>query len=186
MQSPKALRATAPSAVGFSLYNVAFILFTSFTPILLASLGYGPAAASAVASLPMWLFLVSVPAGGWIAGTSVRRSRLLVALGCTIAAASIVLVWLTGSAAFVVAAGLAGGLPTGPILARATQANPHLPPSLVYGTIFATMFATLMVLPPLVGWAVRSSLGPGALVAVCATMLLLAACADRATRPASA
>jgi predicted MFS family arabinose efflux permease len=135
----------------FALYNIGFIIFVSFSTPLLTSQGYSASAASSIASLPMWLFVISVPLGGLLAGRSRATAHALVAFGCVGGALCIGASYLFDSKVlWYVAAGICGGLPTGPMLSKVGRSD-H---TLFYPAIFLIFFIALLVLPPLAGLAI--------------------------------
>ncbi|NGM86479.1 MFS transporter [Parapusillimonas sp. SGNA-6] len=157
--------------LAFGLYNVSFIVFTSFTPELLRGQGYSELAASTIASLPMWLFVVSVPLGGWLAGRLQSKARWLVGIGCLGGSACILLSHMVdGKVLWYVLAGLLGGLPTGAMLARGGKAR-H---ALFYPSLFLIFFILLLAIPPVVG-AVFEATGILASVPAMCIVLLWAA-----------
>ncbi|MBX3598289.1 MAG: MFS transporter [Rhizobiaceae bacterium] len=140
-----------PAALSFSLYNIAFIILTGFAGRILVDDGVPTAQASAIAAVPMWFFLVSVPLGGFIAGRSNRGDFRIVCLSCLLAAAA-VLASATGSHHLLLysIAGLLGGLPTAPMLARGRMAS-GADTDISYSALFAIFFVALIVLPPAAG-----------------------------------
>lgn len=163
-----------PAGLAFALYNAAFILFTSFSAQLFSHLGYPMQAAAWLASLPMWLFLLSVPAGGWIAARLRNRDKELFIGGCLASAACFMLASFTPSGwIWIVLAGLIGGLPTAPILAVVSRQGGSTA-GLTFGTLFTIFFAAMLVLSPLVGRALQVW-NPMALV-VATVLLLVSAC----------
>jgi Major Facilitator Superfamily len=155
----------------FALYNVSFILFISFTPQLLSTQGYTSLAASNIASLPMWLFVFSVPVGGVLAGRSAANGKWLVALGCLgggvcIACSQI----FQDKAVWYVLAGILGGLPTGAMLAMVGRAT-H---GLFYSTLFFIFFITLLIFPPIVGAVIEYTGDIRTSIVFCVTMLIAA------------
>jgi MFS family permease len=150
----QAFRTSLTPGITFALYNVSFIVFISFSPDLLRSQGYTPLIASNIASLPMWLFVASVPLGGLLAGKSQRKDKWLVGLGCLGGGACIVLSHLfQDKAVWYLLAGILGGLPTGAMLASAHRARHDL----FYPTLFFIFFVFLLLCPPLVGAAIETS-----------------------------
>jgi len=161
-------------AVSFGLYNVAFILLTSFSPELLSSRGFPASTSAAVASIPMWLFIASVPVGGIIAAKLPGRERVLVALG--LIGSALALAGALGTShvsAFYVMAGLLGGLPTAPMWAsaagRATRTG-HL----AFPALFVVFFSMQLIFPPAVGVVVEHVGSFEAAIAACIVMLVLA------------
>lgn len=142
-----------PVALAFALYNIAFIILTGFATRILVEDGVDVAIASGIASIPMWMFLISVPLGGIIAGRSPSGDFGIVMISC-VAAATAVLASTGGfaHAFFFVAAGLIGGLPTAPLLARGRDISSD-GTDITYSALFFVFFAALIALPPIVGWA---------------------------------
>ena len=166
------LSLTWPVGLAFALYNTAFVLFTSLSAPLFVDQGYSPAAAGRLASMPMWLFLISVPAGGLI-GTHLRVGhKTLIAAGCLGSAAGFVLAWMHSAGGLWVAlAGILGGIPTAPLLTLVVERARRFA-GLAYGTMFATFFAAMLVLPLSVGWLI-GELGTQALVGALVVLLVL-------------
>lgn len=140
--------------MAFALYNVSFILFVSFTPTMLAARGMTPLEAANIASLPMWVFVFSVPLGGYLAGHWADGRKTLVVAGCLGGAVCMVVSqFLPHPALWYVAAGLFGGLPTGPMMASDDGAARGL----FYPVFFFLSFFTLLVFPPIVGWMMEAT-----------------------------
>ncbi|WP_353146131.1 MFS transporter [Pollutimonas bauzanensis] len=166
-----AFRITLIPGVIFALYNVSFIVFTSFTPELLQSQGYTLLAASNIASLPMWLFVVSVPLGGLLAGRSSAKDKWLVGVGCLGGGACIILSHLLqDKTVWYVLAGILGGLPTGAMLASGGRARHDL----FYPTLFFIFFVLLLAFPPLVGTAIEVTGNMHSALVFCVVMLVTA------------
>ncbi|HWL28019.1 MAG TPA: MFS transporter [Burkholderiaceae bacterium] len=154
--------------LAFGLYNVSFIVFTSFSPELLRSQGHGNLAASTIASLPMWFFVVSVPLGGWMAGRLHAKGKWFVGIGCLGGSACILLSHMVDSKVlWYVLAGILGGLPTGAMLARGGKAR-H---ALFYPTLFLIFFVLLLVIPPVVGAILEATGILASVPAMCIIML---------------
>lgn len=159
----------------FALYNVGFIVLTSFSPSVLEALGLTRSSASAVASVPMWVFILSVPLGGVIAARLGRKDSALMVFGCLGAAACFVLIPLVEERwTLFVIAGLVGGLPTAPILARVSETTRNVAAKeLSYAAFFFVFFVTLLAVPPLIGRMIELTASPFAAVYLAAAMLAL-------------
>ncbi len=167
----QALQASFMPGIAFTLYNVSFIVFTSFSPELLQTQGYTLLAASNIASLPMWLFVLSVPLGGLLAGKSRNKDRWLVGFGCFGASACILLSHLfQDKTAWYVLAGMIGGLPTGAMLASADRSRHDL----FYPTLFFIFFILLLAIPPIVGATIEIIGDMRSALAFCVVMLIAA------------
>lgn len=157
--------------IAFALYNVSFILFISFTPAILVAQGYTPLAAANVAGLPMWMFIVSVPCGGMLAGRWAGKSNWLVLLGCLGGSICLVCSQLTSlKTVWYLAAGLLGGLPTGPMLAGADWAEHKL----FYPILFCIFFSILLIFPPIVGMVIEFTGEIRSPIVFCVVMLMAA------------
>lgn len=162
----QALAVCSLPGLTFALYNIGFIVFVSFSMSLLTSQGYSPSEASGISSLPMWMFFVSVPLGGVLAGHSRNVARALVLFGCVGGSLCIGASYLFEAKVFwYVAAGICGGLPTGPMLSKVGR-NDH---ELFYPAIFLIFFIALLVLPPMVGLAIDvfNSHASAIVIAIC-------------------
>ncbi len=164
-----------PVALAFALYNIAFIILTGFAARILMEDGVDPAVASGIASIPMWMFLVSVPLGGFIAGRSPGGDFRIVMVGC-VAAAIAVLASAGGMAQALcyVTAGLIGGLPTAPLLARGRDISGD-GTDITYSALFFVFFAALVVLPPLAGWAADAVGTAHVILSIAAALLAMSA-----------
>jgi MFS family permease len=142
----------------WSFYNVGFIVVVSFAPDFLTAAGRSVADAGAVASIAIWLALVSVPLGGFLAERSGRPNVALVlslaVYGAVIAALT---VWDAPILLFAIM-GLVNGVPAGIIMAlpaRAVRAEVLAPAMGLYFTCYYVGMATL---PAAAGWA-RDAVG---------------------------
>jgi cyanate permease len=100
----------------WGLYNVGFAMIFSFGPSMLVERGWSIAAAGSTISIVLWLAVVSVPSGGFLADRTKRPQSILVA-GCVVFAILMVALPRSGAVVLTVAAlGLICGLPAGPIL----------------------------------------------------------------------
>jgi len=108
--------AVAWAGLIWGLFNFGFATIFSFVPSLLVERGWLIAAAGSTISIVLWLAVLSVPAGGFLADRTKCPQSILVA-GCILFA--ILMVALPRSCQVVltvVALGLISGLPAGPIM----------------------------------------------------------------------
>jgi MFS family permease len=136
----------------WGLFNVGFAVIFSFGPSMLVERGWSITAAGSTISIVLWLAVVSIPLGGFIADRTGRPQLVLVA-GCIVFA--ILMVALPRSAAVVLtitALGLVCGLAAGPILSL--PAGVLQPATRAIGMgIFYTVYYVTMMLGPVVGGA---------------------------------
>ena len=138
------------AAMVWGWFNAGFAMSPAFGPAMLIERGLSPVAAGSVVSIVLWLSIVSVPAGGFLADrTGAPRAIIVVA---TLLSAGLIL-YAAGSAtpalAFA-ALGLVVGLPAGPIMALPSLALKPAERAVGMG-IFYTIFYLLMVCAPIAG-----------------------------------
>ena len=145
---------TAMIAAGliWGLFNVGFAMIVSFGPSMLVERGWSIAEAGSTMSIGLWVSVASVPLGGFLADRTKRPQTILVA-GCI--ALAILMVLLARSDAvtlLVVALGLVGGLPAGPIMSLPARVLQPQTRAIGMG-LFFTMFYGCMMLGPVIGGA---------------------------------
>ncbi|MDE5441127.1 MFS transporter [Bradyrhizobium sp. CSA207] len=155
---PLALLAVIVAGAIWGLYNVGFAMIFSFGPTLLAERGWSIAAAGPAISLVMWLSVVSVPAGGYLADRTRRRPlALAIATGLVVA---MLLAWLPRTDAVIailVLIGLIGGLPAGPIMSLAARVLAPETRAIGMGVFYTLFYAAMMVGPAVAGRLAKSA-----------------------------
>jgi predicted MFS family arabinose efflux permease len=133
----------------------------SFGPSLLVERGWSIASAGSTISVVLWLAVVSVPLGGFVADRTKRPELVLVA-GCVVFAMLMTALPRSGSVVLIVVAlGLISGLPAGPIMSL--PAGVLRPQTRAIGMgLFFTMFYGCMMLGPAVGGACAKWAGTAA------------------------
>ena len=155
--------ATAVIAAGliWGLFNIGFAIIISFGPSLLVERGWSIAAAGSTISIGLWVSAVSVPLGGFLADRSQRPQLILVGGSIVLAALMIALPRSGAVAAIVVAIGLIGGLPAGPIMSL--PAGVLQPATRAIGMgLFFTVYYAAMMLGPVIGGACAKWTGSAA------------------------
>jgi MFS family permease len=79
------------SGAAWGIFNVAFVVVVAFAPAMLVTRGFTLGHAGLVASLAIWVSIVSVPLGGLLSDRSARPNAMIL-LGCGVGAALIL--WL--------------------------------------------------------------------------------------------
>lgn len=156
-----ALLAVIVAGAIWGLYNVGFAMIFSFGPSLLAERGWSIAAAGSAISVVMWLSVISVPVGGYLADRFKRPFLLAIAASLAVAA---LLAWLTRSDAVItilVLIGLIGGHPAGPIMSLAARVLAPETRAIGMG-VFYTLFYAAMMLGPAVAGRLAKSAGTAA------------------------
>lgn len=157
---PLALLAVIVAGAIWGLYNVGFAMIFSFGPSLLAERGWSIAAAGSAISLVMWLSVISVPLGGYLAD---RGKPFVLTIAASLAVAAL-LAWLTRSDAVItvlVLIGLVGGFPAGPIMSLAARVLAPQTRAIGMG-VFYTLFYAAMMLGPAVAGRLAKSAGTAA------------------------
>ncbi|UPK32878.1 MFS transporter [Bradyrhizobium sp. 186] len=153
---PLALLAVIVAGAIWGLYNVGFAMIFSFGPSLLAERGWSIAAAGSAISLVMWLSVVSVPAGGYLADRTKRPLVLAIAASLVV---SLLLAWLARTEAVIAALvliGLIGGLPAGPIMSLAARVLAPETRAIGMGMFYTLFYAAMMLGPAVAGWLAKS------------------------------
>ena len=153
---PLALLAVIVAGVIWGLYNVGFAMIFSFGPSLLAERGWSIAAAGSAISLVMWLSVISVPAGGYLAD---RGKPLVLTIAASLAVAGL-LAWLTRSDAVIailVLIGLVGGFPAGPIMSLASRVLAPETRAIGMGVFYTLFYAAMMLGPAIAGRLAKSA-----------------------------
>ena len=136
----------------WGLYNVGFAMIFSFGPSMLVERGWSISAAGSIISIVLWVAVVSVPLGGFVADRSGRPELILVA-GCIVFAMLMVALPRSGAVVLTVAAlGLICGQPAGPILSLPARVLQPATRAIGMG-VFYTVYYAAMMLGPAVGGA---------------------------------
>jgi MFS family permease len=170
---PLALLAVIVAGAIWGLYNVGFAMIFSFGPSLLVERGWSIAAAGSAISLVMWLSVISVPSGGYLADRTKRPFVVAIAASLVVAG---LLAWLTRSDAVIailVLGGLIGGLPAGPIMSLAARVLAPETRAVGMG-VFYTLFYAAMMLGPAVAGRLAKSAGTAAVALDLGALTVLA------------
>jgi len=154
---PLALLAVIVAGLIWGLYNVGFAMIFSFGPSLLAERGWSIAAAGSAISLVMWLSVISVPAGGYLADRFKRPFVLATAASLVVAG---LLAWLTRSDAVItilVLIGLIGGHPAGPIMSLTARVLVTETRAIGMGVFYTLFYAAMMLGPAIAGRLAKSA-----------------------------
>jgi MFS family permease len=136
----------------WGLYNVGFAMIFSFGPSMLVERGWSISAAGSIISIVLWLTVISVPLGGFLADRTKRPEFILVA-GCIAFAVLMVALPRSGVVILTVAAlGLVCGQPAGPILSLPARVLQPATRAIGMGVFYTLYYATMM-LGPVVGGA---------------------------------
>jgi predicted MFS family arabinose efflux permease len=145
----------------WGLFNIGFTVIFSFGPTMLVERGWSIASAGSAISIVLWIAVISVPLGGFLADRT-RRPQTILAACCIVFA--MLMLWLPRSDAvllIVVALGLISGQPAGPIMSLPARVLQPQTRAIGMG-LFFTMFYGCMMLGPVVGGACAKWAGSAA------------------------
>jgi len=135
----------------WGLFNVGFAVIFSFGPSLLVERGWSIASAGSTISIVLWLAVVSVPFGGFLADRTKRPQFILVG-GCVVFAILMVALPRSGAVVSTVAAlGLVSGLAAGPILSLPARVLQPATRAIGMGAFFTLYYACMMLGPVVAG-----------------------------------
>jgi predicted MFS family arabinose efflux permease len=162
------------SGVIWMLYNVAYIVVVSFTPVLLAQKGTEVASATIVASFATWPLILTVPIGGYLADRTGRGREIM--LGCFVAMAAIMPLMLAAPSPLVALAifGLIAGPAAGIIVALPAQALAPGSRHLGLGIFYTLYYLGMALLPGVAGWFRDASQADSAPLVFGSALLVLA------------
>jgi MFS family permease len=140
---------------------------------MLVERGWSIAAAGSTISIVLWLAVVSVPSGGFLADRTKRPQSILVA-GCVVFAILMVALPRSGAVVLTVAVlGLICGLPAGPILSLPARVLQPATRAVGMGIFYTLYYATMMLGPVVAGACAKWTGGAAAAFDFGATVLLL-------------
>ena len=123
--------------------------------------GWSISAAGSAISIVLWLAVISVPLGGYLADRTNRPNLVLVA-GCIVFAVLMTILPRSGAVISVVTAiGLLSGLPVGPMMSLPARVLKPQTRAIGMG-IFYTLYYATMMLGPVVAGALAKSTGSAA------------------------
>jgi predicted MFS family arabinose efflux permease len=129
----------------WGLFNAGFAMIFSFGPAMLAERGWSISAAGSSISIVLWLGLLSVPAGGYLADRT-RRPQFILVAGCLIFVVLMLALPRAGAViSIIVALGLLTGLPAGPIMSLPAQVLQPTTRAIGMGLFYTVYYATMML-----------------------------------------
>jgi MFS family permease len=142
-------------------FNVGFATIFSFGPSMLVERGWSIAAAGSAISIVLWMAVISVPLGGFVADRTKRPQSMLV-IGSILFAILMMVLPRSGAVILTVTAiGLISGQPAGPIMSLPARVLQPGTRAIGMG-LFFTMFYGAMMLGPIIGGACAKWAGSAA------------------------
>jgi MFS family permease len=145
----------------WGLYNVGFAVIFSFGPSMLVERGWSIAAAGSTISIVLWLGVISVPSGGFLADRT-KRPQAIVVASCIVFAALMEALSHSGTVILtVIALGLLTGLPAGPMMSLPAGVLQPATRPIGMGVFYTFYYAMMMLGPGVAGacakWAGSAS-----------------------------
>lgn len=156
--SPQVKRLSLPvmtlvllSGLIWSLLNVGYLVYLSFTPVSLVESGESIISANRVSSLASWAMLLSIPAVGWLADRT-GKSNLLLFAGTLVSIASLALLPGTENPALLcLLFGLLGLAPAGIVMALPARILAPNERAFAMGIFFTVYYIGMTVGPGIAG-----------------------------------
>jgi MFS family permease len=171
----KAIKAVTVAGAMWGLLNASIGMIFGFGPALLTERGWNVTEATSVTSIVLFLTVVSVPLGGYLADKSGRKNAIIV-FGCTAFGAALLLALNTkGVMPVFIFLGLIAGLPAGPIMSL--PATVLSPPNRAIGMgLFFTLFYLIVVIAPLAAGSIAASIGSASVTFETGAVMLAVCC----------
>jgi MFS family permease len=161
MPSGRSLAAIIVAGAIWSLYNIGCVMIFGFGPSMLAERGWTAASAGSAVSIVLWLGIISVPLGGFLADQTKRKDALLVACIAVFAALLFFAVRTQALILAFVALGLVCGLPAGSIMGLPSRtllpANHAVGMGLFFTIYYIGMFAGPAIAGRAAAWTGNAS-----------------------------
>jgi MFS family permease len=164
--------AVIAAALIWSLYNIGFATIFSFGPSMLVERGWSITAAGSAISIVLWLTVLSVASGGFLADR-IGRPEFIIVAGCIVFA--MLMITLARSDAVIattVALGLTCGLPAGSIMSLPARVLQPATRAIGIGLFFTVYYAGMMLGPVLAGVCAKWTGGAGAALDFGAAVIL--------------
>ncbi len=143
--------AVVAAALIWGLYNVGFATIFSFGPSMLVERGWSITAAGSAISIVLWLTVLSVASGGFLADR-IGRPELIIVSGCIVFAALMIMLGRSDAViAATVALGLVCGLPAGSIMSLPARVLQPATRAIGIGLFFTVYYGSMMLGPVLAG-----------------------------------
>jgi MFS family permease len=146
-----AVIALIAAALIWGLYNIGFATIFSFGPSMLVERGWSITTAGSTISIVLWLTVVSVASGGFLADRT-GRPELIIVAGCIVFAMLMILLPRSGAViAITIALGLVCGLPAGSIMSLPARVLQPATRAIGMGLFFTVYYAGMMLGPAIAG-----------------------------------
>ena len=180
--SGTALLALLCAGIIWAFYNAGLAMIFAFAPIFLLEKGWSLLSANSTTSIVLWLAVISIPIGGYLADRTGKKDFII--LGSLITFS--ILLSLSAHTDFVISIyiliGLFAGLAAGPIMGLPSEVLTPENRGIGIG-IFLSLFYVGVVLAPILAGALLETTGnPGAAFYLGSVLLVLGCLAQLAFR----
>jgi MFS family permease len=156
-----ALLAVGAAGLMWGLFNVGFAMIFSFGPSMLVERGWSMASAGSEISMVLWLAVLSVPLGGFLADR-IKRPQSVLVIGCIVFALLMIALPRSSEVLWIIVAlGLVSGQPAGPMMSLPARVLQPATRGMGMG-VFYTLFYAAMMLGPVVAGACAKWTGSAA------------------------
>lgn len=150
-----------------------YVVFSSYAPAYFAETGMSFAEAGLALGMLSWLFLITIPVGGWLADRF-KRGDVLIWIGCLVAAFGIALVPFGGPIIPSVMMAAVMGITVGPAMALPGQLLSDASKATGFGIFYTVYYLGTVVLPSGAGWLLDLSGSPAWVIWYAAFTLIAA------------
>jgi len=180
--SGTALIALLLAGIIWAFYNAGLAMIFAFAPIFLLEKGWSLLSANSTTSIVLWLAVISIPIGGYLADRTGKKDLIILGSLTTFA----ILLPLSAHTDFVISIyilmGLFAGLAAGPIMGLPSEVLTPANRGIGIG-IFLSLFYVGVVLAPILAGALLETTGnPGAAFYLGSVLLMLGCLAQLAFR----
>ena len=180
--SGTALIALLLAGIIWSFYNAGLAMIFAFAPIFLLEKGWSLLSANSTTSIVLWLAVISIPIGGYLADRTGKKDLIILGSLTTFA----ILLPLSAHTEFVISIyilmGLFAGLAAGPIMGLPSEVLTPENRGIGIG-IFLSLFYVGVVLAPILAGALLETTGnPGVAFYLGSVLLMLGCLAQLAFR----
>lgn len=167
----EALQVAAGGGV-WTIYNIAYIAFLTFGPVLFVERGMSVIEAGVAVSASSWASMIAVPLGGYLADR-MGRPRLVVAAGCVMAASCcLALPNLDAPYLLSIVLGLVAAAPAGVLMAAATGVMQPRYRAQGNGIYYSVFYGGMGIAPAFAGWTADAAGTASAPIYLAAAVLL--------------
>ena len=146
-----ALIALLLAGIIWAFYNAALAMIFSFAPIFLIEKGWSMVSASAATSIVLWLAVISIPIGGFLADKTRKKDLIIISSLTSFAALLFLSAHIEHIILIYILIGLLAGLAAGPILSLPSEVLEPENRGIGIGLFLSLFYASAILAPALAG-----------------------------------